>query len=88
MNEELVELHLYAEPDREIVPGHLVGTTTSEFSYDNIECKFKNADELEYKGKYLCRHIDRDYSQYDPNRCRNGGAYGFDYWVVIDIIEE
>ena len=65
--------------------GDEVITTTSTFPYDNVAGTFSSdlnayADvDVEYKYS--------DYSEYDPRTCRDGGNYGYDYYVVTKINE-
>ena len=65
--------------------GDEVSTTTSTFDYDNVAGTFSSdlnayADvDVEYKYS--------DYSEYDPCTCRDGGDYGYDYYVVTKIHE-
>ena len=65
--------------------GDEISTTTSTFDYDNVAGTFSSdlnayADvDVEYKYS--------DYSEYDPRTCRNGGNYGYDYYIVTEIRE-
>ena len=65
--------------------GDEISTTTSTFDYDNVAGTFSSdlnayADvDVEYKYS--------DYSEYDPRTCRDGGNYGYDYYIVTEIRE-
>ena len=65
--------------------GDEVSTTTSTFDYDNVAGTFSSdlnayAD-VDVEDKYS------DYSEYDPRTCRDGGKYGYNYYVVTKIHE-
>ena len=65
--------------------GDEVITTTSEFSYDNVAGTFAN--DLNAYADVDVEHVSSDYSEYDPRTCRDGGDYGYDYYVVTKIHE-
>ena len=65
--------------------GDEVITTTSTFSYDNVAGTF--ADDLTAYADVDVEHTHSDYSEYDSRTCRNGGNYGYDYYVVTKIHE-
>ena len=65
--------------------GDEVITTTSEFSYDNVAGTFAN--DLNAYADVEVDYLSSDYSEYDPCTCRNGGNYGYDYYVVTKIHE-
>ena len=67
--------------------GDEVSTTTSEFPYDNYYGSFVNAEELTAFADVEVEHVRSDYSEYDPCTCRDGGDYGYDYYVVTKIHE-
>lgn len=67
--------------------GDEVSTTTSEFSYDNYYGCFVNWEELTMYADVDVEYLSSDYSKYDPRTCRNGGNYGYDYYVVTEIHE-
>ena len=73
--------------DVELKIGDVVSTTTSEFSYDNYYGCFVNAEELTAFADVEVEHVRSDYSEYDPRTCRDGGDYGYDYYVVTKIHE-
>ena len=65
--------------------GDEVITTTSTFSYDNVAGTFAN--DLNAYADVDVEHVRSDYSEYDPCTCRDGGDYGYDYYVVTKIHE-
>ena len=71
----------------ELKEGDVVSTTTSEFSYDNYYGCFVNSEELTMYADVDVEHVRSDYSEYDPRTCRDGGDYGYDYYVVTKIHE-
>ena len=73
--------------DVELKIGDVVSTTTSEFSYDNYYGCFVNSEELTMYADVDVEHVRSDYSEYDPRTCRDGGNYGYDYYVVTKIHE-
>ena len=71
----------------ELKEGDVVSTTTSDFPYDNYYWSFVNAEELTAFADVEVEHVRSDYSEYDPRTCRDGGDYGYDYYVVTKIHE-
>ena len=71
----------------ELKVGDVVSTTTSEFSYDNYYGCFVNSSELTMYADVDVEYSRSDYSEYDPRTCRDGGNYGYDYYVVTKIHE-
>ena len=71
----------------ELKEGDVVSTTTSEFSYDNYYGCFVNSDELTQYADVEVEYQHSDYSEYDPRTCRDGGDYGYDYYIVTEIRE-
>ena len=65
----------------------VVSTTTSDFSYDNYYGCFVSSSELTMYADVDVEHVSSDYSEYDPRTCRDGGDYGYDYYVVTKIHE-
>ena len=65
--------------------GDEVITTTSTFPYDNVAGTFAN--DLNAYADVDVEFIHSDYSEYDHRTCRNGGNYGYDYYVVTKIHE-
>ena len=65
--------------------GDEVITTTSTFAFDNISGTF--ADDLNAYADVDVEYRNSDYSEYDPRTCRDGGDYGYDYYVVTKIHE-
>ena len=62
-----------------------VSTTTSTFPYDNVAGTF--ADDLNAYADVDVEYLSSDYSEYDSRTCRDGGNYGYDYYVVTKINE-
>ena len=71
----------------ELKVGDVVSTTTSDFSYDNYYGCFVSSSELTMYADVDVEYSHSDYSEYDPRTCRNGGNYGYDYYVVTKIHE-
>lgn len=67
--------------------GDEVSTTTCEFEYDNYYGCFVKREELHMYADVDVEHVRSDYSEYDERTCRNGGNYGYDYYVVTKIHE-
>ena len=65
--------------------GGEVSTTTSTFQYDNVAGTFSS--DLNAYADVDVEFTHSDYSEYDPRTCRNGGDYGYDYYVVTKIHE-
>ena len=65
--------------------GDEVITTTSTFSYDNVAGTFAN--DLNAYADVEVKYTHSDYSEYDERTCRDGGNYGYDYYVVTKIHE-
>lgn len=65
--------------------GGEVITTTSTFEFDNISGTFAN--DLNAYADVDVEYSHSDYSEYDQRTCRDGGDYGYDYYVVTKIHE-
>lgn len=65
--------------------GDEVITTTSTFDYDNLAGMFSN--DLNAYADVDVEFTRSDYSEYDPRTCRDGGDYGYDYYIVTKIHE-
>ena len=65
--------------------GDEVSTTTSTFAFDNVAGTFAN--DLNAYADVDVEYGHSDYSEYDERTCRNGGNYGYDYYVVTKIHE-
>ena len=74
-NEEIEDVNV----DDEVI------TTTSTFPYDNVAGTFAN--DLNAYADVDVEYLSSDYSEYDPRTCRDGGNYGYDYYVVTKIHE-
>ena len=71
----------------ELKVGDMVSTTTSEFLYDNYYGVFANREDLTMYADVDVEYSHSDYSEYDQSTCRDGGNYGYDYYVVTKIHE-
>lgn len=81
-----MSMRIYFNNDLEDVNvGDEVITTTSTFAFDNIAGTF--ASDLNAYADVDVEHVRSDYSEYDPRTCRDGGNYGYDYYVVTKIRE-
>ena len=58
-------------------------TTTSTFDYDNVAGTFSS--DLNAYVDVDVEYLHSDYSEYDQRTCRDGGNYGYDYYVVTKI---
>ena len=65
--------------------GDEVTTTTSTFAFDNVAGTFSS--DLNAYADVEVDYLSSDYSEYDSRTCRNGGNYGYDYYVVTEIRE-
>ena len=80
------KMRIYYNDEFETVKvGDEVSTTTSTFDYDNVAGTF--ASDLNAYADVDVEYTHSDYSEYDPRTCRNGGNYGYDYYVVTKIHE-
>ena len=82
-----MDLFIQFSDMEELKVGDVVSTTTSEFPYDNYYGCFVSSDELTQYAVVSVEHTRSDYSEYDPRTCRDGGDYGYDYYVVTKIHE-
>ena len=71
----------------ELKVGDVVSTTTSDFLYDNYYGVFANREDLTMYADVDVEHVRSDYSEYDPRTCRDGGDYGYDYYIVTQVHE-
>ena len=79
-------MRIYFNSEIETVKiGDEVITTTSTFSYDNVAGTFAN--DLNAYADVDVEFTHSDYSEYDPSTCRDGGNYGYDYYIVTEIYE-
>lgn len=83
MNNKQVTLDIWHQADEKIETGDVVSTTTSEFDYNGYTGNFETTETYT---TVICEKVGEDYTNYDPSKCRNGGAYGFDYYEVIEIL--
>ena len=84
---EMIKLFIQFSDMEELIVGYVVSTTTSNFPYDNCYGCFVNAEELTQYADVEVEHVRSDYSEYDSRTCRDGGNYGYDYYVVTEIRE-
>ena len=81
-----MSMRIYFNSEIETVKvGDEVITTTSTFPYDNVAGTFAN--DLNAYADVDVNYLFSDYSEYDPRTCRDGGDYGYDYYVVTKIHE-
>ena len=79
-------MRIYFNSEIETVKvGDEVITTTSTFPYDNVAGTFSS--DLNAYTDVDVEYLSSDYSEYDPRTCRDGGNYGYDYYVVTKIHE-
>ena len=79
-------MRIYFNSEIETVKvGDEVITTTSTFPYDNVAGTFAN--DLNAYADVDVEYDHSDYSEYDERTCRDGGNYGYDYYVVTKIHE-
>ena len=69
----------------ELKVGDEVIITTSEFPFDNYYGNFVSSNELNMYAEVEVEYTHSDYSEYNPITCRNGGGYGYDYYIVTKI---
>ena len=84
---EMIKLFIQFSDMEELKVGDVVSTTTSIFPYDNYYGCFVNSDQLTQYAEVEVEYHHSDYSEYDPRTCRDGGDYGYDYYVVTKIHE-
>ena len=75
----------FNEEIEDVTVGDEVSTTTSTFDYDNVAGTFSS--DLNAYADVNVEYKYSDYSEYDPRTCRDGGDYGYDYYVVTKIHE-
>ena len=75
----------FNEEIEDVNVGDVVSTTTSTFDYDNVAWTFSS--DLNAYADVDMEFSHSDYSEYDERTCRNGGDYGYDYYVVTEIHE-
>ena len=80
-------MRIYFNDETSINIGDEVSTTTSEFPYDNYYDQFVRQNELTMFADVDVEYSHSDYSEYDPRTCRDGGNYGYDYYIVTKIHE-
>ena len=81
-----MSMRIYFNDEIECVSvGDEVSTTTSTFDYDNVTGTF--ASDLNAYADVEVDYLSSDYTEYDSRTCRDGGNYGYDYYVVTKIHE-
>ena len=75
----------FNEEIEDVNVGDEVITTTSTFAFDNVAGTFSS--DLNAYADVEVDYLSSDYSEYDPRTCRDGGNYGYDYYVVTEIRE-
>ena len=75
----------FNEEIEDVNVGDEVITTTSTFAFDNVAGTFSS--DLNAYADVDVEYQSSDYSEYDPRTCRDGGNYGYDYYVVTKIHE-
>lgn len=75
----------FNEEIEDVNVGDEVITTTSTFAFDNVAGTFSS--DLNAYADVDVEHVRSDYSEYDSRTCRDGGNYGYDYYVVTKINE-
>ena len=79
-------MRIYFNSEIETVKvGDEVITTTSTFAFDDVAGTFSS--DLNAYVDVDVEFSHSDYSEYDPRTCRDGGNYGYDYYVVTKIHE-
>ena len=86
-NKEMIKMIINFNNEVELKVGDVVSTTTSNFPYDNYYGVFANREDLTQYADVEVEHVRSDYSEYDPRTCRDGGNYGYDYYIVTKIHE-
>lgn len=84
---KMSKMRIYFNDETSINIGDEVSTTTSEFPYDNYYDQFVRQNELTMFADVDVEYSHSDYSEYDPRTCRDGGNYGYDYYIVTKIHE-
>ena len=83
---KLTKINIYANPSEDLFNvGDEISTTTSEFLYNSLTHRFDS--QATYMGTVLAKYEYGDYSEYDPDKCNNGGCYGYDYYTIVEVLE-
>ena len=75
----------FNEEIEDVNVGDEVITTTSTFAFDNVAGTFSS--DLNAYADVDVDYLFSDSSEYDPRTCRDGGNYGYDYYIVTKIHE-
>lgn len=80
---ETIEVYCTVDDLDYIEPMEFVTVTTSELPYNMVSERFDN--DVEHLATIKGLYHDSDYSEYDEDKCRNGGCYGFDSYRIQSI---
>ena len=75
----------FNEEIEDVNVGDEVITTTYTFAFDNVAGTVSS--DLNAYADVDVDYLFSDYSEYDPRTCRDGGNYGYDYYIVTKIHE-
>ena len=73
----------YNKRNGKVEVGNTIYGTTSTIDYDCITGDFQSCDKTV---ECRVREISRDFSEYNSNKCRTGGQYGYYEWEVIEVL--
>ena len=76
---------VYSEKIDEIKPGDIIYLTTSEFEYDCVYGCFMNG--IRGSADVEVEIMNEDLSEYNPDKCKNGGCHGFAAAKVLKIMD-
>ncbi|WP_299523198.1 hypothetical protein [uncultured Methanobrevibacter sp.] len=82
MKSKVVEVN-YNEVNKKPAVGDIVSTTTSAFDYNGVTHGFEETNTTITVVGVL---VDSDYSEYDENKSRNGGCYGYDFYKIVEVL--
>lgn len=66
------------------IEGNIVIDTTSVFSFDNLAGCF--SQDTNKTAVVEVVHIGKDYSDYDADKCHDGGKYGYDFYKIVKVL--
>lgn len=81
----LCVIDIFSQYD-DVKVGDIIVDTTSYFPFDMVTGKFSN--DVEMIGTAIVDKIDEDFDDFDLNKCRTGGKYGFTYYMVKEFTKE
>lgn len=88
-NEDIIKMDIYYNSSNnngsnKPTVGGIVVDCTSEFAFDNLAgCHSQNNDMVSF---VKVKHIAEDYSNYDADKCNNGGDYGYDFYEIMEVL--